>query len=330
MGGLSHSFSEGWRAKAEKSAKLDKTIHKTGGKMSDLVISTQNLTKKYSQHKTAVNSLDLEVPKGAVYVFLGKNGAGKTTTIRMLMGLLKQTYGRTEVLGFNPIFQPISIKERVGYVADNQKMYDWMSVEETINFCSSFYSTWNKTFSEHLLKQLDLPKVAKVKDLSRGMNGKLALLLALSHQPELLILDDPTSGLDLIVRREFLKGIIDIIHQEGKTVFFSTHIIAEAEQIADYVGVLEEGRLLLSQPIEELKSSVKRLRLIFEDRVPENISLPNILSREVLGHTLSLVVKDYNPTTLHSLSPYNPKNIEVFDLNLEEIFISLVDKEEKP
>jgi ABC-2 type transport system ATP-binding protein len=297
--------------------------------MSELAISTQNLTKKYSWHLTAVNSLNLEVPKGSVYVFLGKNGAGKTTTIRMLMGLLEQTSGRAEVLGFNSNIQSVSIKKRVGYVADNQKMYDNMTVEETVTFSSSFYDNWDTSYSDHLLKQFDLPRTSKVKDLSRGMNGKLALLLALSHQPELLILDDPTSGLDLVVRREFLRGIIDVIHQEGKTVFFSTHIISEAEQIADYVGILEEGNLLLSQPMEELKVSVKRIRLIFEERVPEAISFPGILSREVLGHELTLVVKDYNPEIKNSLSQYNPKKTEVFDLNLEDIFISFVDKEEK-
>jgi len=297
--------------------------------MPDLAIETQGLTKKYSSHKTAVSALDLQVPISSVYVFLGRNGAGKTTTIRMLMGLLQKTAGRAEVLGFNPDRQPVSIKKRVGYVADNQKMYDWMTVGETINFCSPFYPAWNKALSEDLLKRFELPKTAKVKDLSRGMNGKLALLLALSHQPELLILDDPTSGLDPVVRREFLQGIIEVIHQEAKTVFFSTHIITEAEQIADHVGVLEDGKLLLSQPLDKLKDSVKQLRLIFEDKMPDDISFPGLLKKESLGHELVLTVRDYNPEMLNSLSRYSPKRTEVLDLNLEDIFVSLVGREEK-
>lgn len=297
--------------------------------MPNFAIETAGLTKKYSRHKTAVSFLDLQVPKGSVYVFLGRNGAGKTTTIRMLMGLLQRTAGRAEVLGFNPDRQPVSIKKRVGYVADNQKMYDWMTVGETINFCSPFYPAWNKALSEDLLKRFELTKTAKVKDLSRGMNGKLALLLALSHQPELLILDDPTSGLDPVVRREFLQGIIEVIHQEAKTVFFSTHIITEAEQIADHVGVLEDGKLLLSQPLDKLKNSVKQIRLIFEEKVPDDISFTGLLKKEQLGHELVLTVKDYNPEMLKVLSQYSPKSTEVLDLNLEDIFVSLVGSEEK-
>ncbi|MFH2068435.1 MAG: ABC transporter ATP-binding protein [Candidatus Omnitrophota bacterium] len=295
--------------------------------MVEYVIETQGLTKRYTRRNEAVKSLDLKVPKGSVYVFLGRNGAGKTTTIRMLLGLLQKTAGKAEVLGLNPDKNPVPIKKRVGYVADNQKMYDWMTIQETIDFCRPFYSTWNSNLAEDLLKRFELPKRAKIKELSRGMNCKVALLLALAHQPELLILDDPTSGLDPVVRREFLQGIIEIIHQEAKTVFFSTHIITEAEQIADYAGVLEEGKLLLSQPLDKLKDSVKQIRLIFENKVPDDVSLPGLLKKELIGHELVLTVKDYTPDAVKSLARFNPKSTEVLDLNLEDIFVSLVGKE---
>ncbi|MFA7328331.1 MAG: ABC transporter ATP-binding protein [Candidatus Ratteibacteria bacterium] len=295
--------------------------------MAEYVIETQGLTKRYTRRNEAVKSLDLKVPKGSVYVFLGRNGAGKTTTIRMLLGLLQKTAGKAEVLGLDPDKNPVPIKKRVGYVADNQKMYDWMTIQETINFCRPFYPTWNNSLAEDLLKRFELPKRAKIKELSRGMNGKVALLLALAHQPELLILDDPTSGLDPVVRREFLQGIIEIIHQEAKTVFFSTHIITEAEQIADYAGVLEEGKLLLSQPLDKLKDSVKQIRLIFENKVPDDVSFPGLLKKELIGHELVLTVKDYTPDALKSLARFNPKSTEVLDLNLEDIFVSLVGKE---
>ena len=295
--------------------------------MAEYVIETQGLTKRYTRRNEAVKSLDLKVPKGSVYVFLGRNGAGKTTTIRMLLGLLQKTAGKAEVLGLDPDKNPVPIKKRVGYVADNQKMYDWMTIQETIDFCRPFYPTWNNSLAEDLLKRFELLKRAKIKELSRGMNGKVALLLALAHQPELLILDDPTSGLDPVVRREFLQGIIEIIHQEAKTVFFSTHIITEAEQIADYAGVLEEGKLLLSQPLDKLKDSVKQIRLIFENKVPDDVSFSGLLKKELIGHELVLTVKDYTPDALKSLVKFNPKSTEVLDLNLEDIFVSLVGKE---
>jgi len=134
--------------------------------------------------------------------------------------------------------------------------------------------------------------------------------------------------LDPVVRREFLQGIIEVIHQEAKTVFFSTHIITEAEQIADYVGILEEGKLMLSQPLDELKDSVKQIRIIFEDKIPDTISLPELLKKEVLGHELVLTVKDYSPEVLKKLEGFNPKSTEVLDLTLEDIFVSLVGREE--
>jgi len=163
------------------------------------------------------------------------------------------------------------------------------------------------------------------------MNGKLALLLALSHQPELLILDDPTSGLDPVVRREFLQGIIETIHLETRTVFFSTHIITEAEQIADYVGIIEEGKLLLSCPLETLKNSVKEIHLIFEDKIPEEIFFNDkndkLLKKKVIGHELVMIIKNFTPEILKKLEKFGPKSMEVIDLTLEDIFVSLVGKE---
>ena len=296
--------------------------------MTDFAIETKNLTKKYTRNKEAVKNVSLKVPKGSVYVFLGRNGAGKTTTIRMLLGLIQKTAGEIEVLGYDPDKEPVAIKRRVGYVADNQKMYDWMSIGEVINFTRSFYPNWDEKLEKELLEQFELSTKAKLKDLSRGMYGKVALLLAIAHQPELLILDDPTSGLDPVVRRQFLQGIIEVIHQQERTVFFSTHIVTEVERVADWVGILNDGELILSQPMEKLKDSVKKIRLIFEDKVPQHITLPNILKKEVSGHELLLTVKDFDNEILKSVVKLKPKNTEVLDLNLEEIFVSLVGKRE--
>jgi len=296
--------------------------------MTDFAIETKNLTKRYTRRKEAVKNLSIKVPKGSVYVFLGRNGAGKTTTIRMLLGLLQKTLGEIEVLGFNPDRESVDINRRVGYVADSPKMYDWMNIEEIIYFTRSFYPKWDEKLAGNLLEQFELSPKAKLRDLSRGMYGKVALLLALSHQPELLILDDPTSGLDPVVRRQFLQGIIEVIHQQERTVFFSTHIVTEVEQVADWVGIIDNGELLLSEPLEELKNSVKKIRLIFEDKIPQDIPFKNILKKEISGHELLLTVKDFDSEILQLTSKLNPKNTEVLDLNLEEIFVSLVGKRE--
>jgi len=293
--------------------------------MDNLAIKTEGLSKRFGK-KMAVDDLNLEVCKGSVYGFLGRNGAGKTTAIKMLLGLLQSNSGKISVLNLDPLKKSTEIKRRVGYVAENQKMYDWMTIEEIMGFSGSFYPTWDKNLAEELLRKFELPRKEKLKNLSRGMYGKVALLLALSHNPELLILDDPTSGLDAVVRREFLEGIVEIIREENRTVFFSTHIINEIERVADYIGIVEEGKLLTASSLDDLKSSVKKVRLIFEDKIPEKIEIDGLLQMEKSGHELVLTLKEFQKERLETLRRYSPKSTEVIDLGLEDIFVSLVGK----
>jgi len=221
--------------------------------MTDTVIKTKNLSKCYGRKTDAVKGIDLNVPKGSVYAFLGRNGAGKSTTIRMLLGLLEQTSGDIEILGLDPAEKSLEIKDKTGYVGENQKMYDWMKIEEVIYFARSFHSNWDDSFCDELLVRFNLDKKVKLKNLSRGMYAQVALVLALSHHPELLIFDDPTSGLDTVVRREFTEEIIGVLHEQKCSVFFSTHLIPEVEHVADYVGIMNKGELVISMPVEELK-----------------------------------------------------------------------------
>ena len=292
--------------------------------MADLAIETAGLTKRYGMRKLAVRNLDLKVPEGSVYVFLGRNGAGKTTTIRMLMGLLEKTAGSVRVLGMDPERQAVPMKLRVGYVAENQRMYDWMTVGEVVSFCRPFYPTWDDAMQTSLMERFELTPELKLGDLSRGMYGKVALLVALCHQPELLILDDPTSGLDPVVRRQFLQGIIELIHETKRTVFFSTHIVTEVEQVADYVGIMHNGTLLCSMTLEEMKASVRKLRLVFEGAAPRDILPGRVIGREEVGHELVLTVKDYSDAALAEAKRSGAKSVEVVDLNLEDIFVALV------
>ncbi|MFZ2657002.1 MAG: ABC transporter ATP-binding protein [Victivallales bacterium] len=293
--------------------------------MNNFAISTQGLKKKYGWKKEAVKGIDLQVPKGSVYVFLGRNGAGKTTTIKMLMGLLARDSGQTEVLGFDPEKDPVSVRSRVGFVAENQKMYDWMTIGELIWFNKSFYQTWDDKLVDSLLSRFKLTKDLKLKNLSRGMYAQVALILALCQDPELVILDDPISGLDPVVRREFMESIIEIIHEKERTVFFSTHIVNEVEKLADYVGIMHEGNLLVSMPVEELKNNVKKIRMIFGDKVPEDFDVPGLLKKESSGHEVSVIVKDFKKEILEDISnKYKPKSSEIQTLTIEDIFVAMV------
>jgi len=294
-------------------------------RMNNFAISTQGLKKKYGWKKEAVKGIDLQVPKGSVYVFLGRNGAGKTTTIKMLMGLLARDSGNVEVLGFDPEKDPVSVRSRVGFVAENQKMYDWMTISELIWFNKSFYQTWDDKLVDSLLARFKLTKDLKLKNLSRGMYAQVALILALCQNPELVILDDPISGLDPVVRREFMESIIEILHEKERTVFFSTHIVNEVEKLADHVGIMHEGNLLVSMPVEELKNNVKKIRMIFDDKVPEDFDVPGLLKKESSGHEVSVIVKDFKKEILDEISnKYKPKSSEIQTLTIEDIFVAMV------
>ena len=286
-------------------------------------IETVGLTKRFGR-QLAVDELMLRVPAGSVFAFLGRNGAGKTTTIRILLDLLNRTSGVARILGLDCVKNSQEIKKRIGYVAEGQKMYDWMKIDEIIWFCKGFYQGWDDAFAADLKDKLELPGSKKVGDMSRGMQAKLALLLAMAYKPELLILDEPTAGLDVIVRRDFLEGVIELIQQEGRTVFFSSHIVHEVERVADWVGIIDKGKLIWCSPMEELKSNVKRLVLSF-DSIPSALSaIPGVLSIENAGRQSAVTVKDFSEVTVAAAKSLNPTDLSVQDLNLEDIFVAMV------
>ena len=291
----------------------------------DHVIETRELTKRFGRKSLAVDGLALNVPRGSVFAFLGRNGAGKTTTIRMLLHLLDKSGGEARVLGLDSVRDALEIKRRVGFVGDGQLMYDWMSVDEMIWFCKGFYQGWDDAFAAEMKKKLELSGKTKVRALSRGQQAKLALLLAMAYRPELLILDEPTTGLDVVVRRNFLEGVIELIQEEGRTVFFSSHIVHEVERVADWVGIIDNGRLIHCSPLEALKAKVKRLVMTFET-VPADLAerLPSTLLLSEAGRQASAIVSDFSDDTLAAARALGPSRLDVEDLSLEDIFVAMV------
>ena len=220
--------------------------------MSHPAIAVQGLSKRFGK-RAAVDGLAFEVPTGGVCGFLGRNGAGKTTSIRMMMNLTEPSAGQALLLGLDSRRHHAELMSRVGYVAEVPTLYDWMTVREVVRFTSQFYAKWNSPAVDALLDRFGLDQRQKVRHLSRGMKAQLALALAMGHDPELLILDEPATGLDVLVRRDFLESIIQIIQQEGRTVLFSSHLVHEVERVADQIVVIEQGRPLLSARLDELK-----------------------------------------------------------------------------
>ena len=207
-------------------------------------------------------------------------------------------------------------------------MYDWMKVDEIIWFCKGFYPGWNDGLASELKTKLELPGRKKVGEMSRGMQAKLALLLAMAHRPEVLILDEPTAGLDVVVRRDFLEGVIELIQEEGRTVFFSSHIVHEVERVADWVGLIDEGKLIYCAPMEQLKAGVKRMVLSFDTPPGSYSSIPNVLNVELSGRQAAVTVADFSDETKAAAKALNPNEIGVDDLSLEDIFVAMVGNSE--
>ncbi len=290
--------------------------------MSEFAIETSGLTRRFGR-LVAVDNVSLRVPRGSVYGYLGRNGAGKTTTIQMLVGLIEPTAGDMLVLGLDPLRQDVAMKRLVSYVPERVQMYDWMKVRETMWFGANIHPNWDQQLAEQLRERLELPAERRIGQLSRGMQGKVALMMALSSHPRLLILDDPTSGLDALVRREFMENIVGLLQEAGTTIFFSSHIIDDVERVADWIGILEEGQLIIQAPLEELKQSVKRVVATFAEP-PEGGEVAGLLSEEGSGRQRALIVSDFENVKLEQLRAAGAVQLEVQDCSLEDIFVAYV------
>ena len=218
------------------------------------VIAVSELTRRFGA-KTALSSVTMSVARGGVHGLVGANGAGKTTLIKHMLGLLRAESGSVRVLDRDPVADPVGVLSRIGYLSEENDLPGWMRVDELMRYSRAFYPGWNDAYAEDLRRTFTLDPTAKIKTLSRGQKARAGLLVALAHRPELLVLDEPSSGLDPIVRRDILGAIIRTIADEGRTVLFSSHLLEEVEQVADHVTMISEGRIVLDAPLNEIKES---------------------------------------------------------------------------
>src|ERR1700677_4560146 len=241
--------------------------------MSDFIIETTRLTKSFKD-QPALRGLDLRVPAGSIFGFLGRNGAGKTTTIKTLMGLLRADSGVARVFGI-PVTDPggafekraIEVRRRIGFVTEDKELYPYMTVEQIIRFTRPFFPKWRDDLEQRYLKMFELPPKRKIPDLSKGMRSKLMLLLAISRGAELLILDEPTDGLDPAATEDVLRELVAIAASSGTTMFFSSHQLTEVELIADHIGIIEQGRMIVAGALADMKLRHHKLQLVFEGSV---------------------------------------------------------------
>jgi ABC-2 type transport system ATP-binding protein len=271
----------------------------------------------------AVDGLTFQVPAGAVCGFLGRNGAGKSTAIRMMMNLIAPSSGSATLLGLDSRRGHDALMRRVGYVAEAPVLYEWMKVKEVVWFTARFYKAWNRDRVDSLLRRFGIDEEQKVGRLSRGTYAQLALLLALGGDPELLILDEPATGLDVLVRRDFLESIIQLIQQDGRTVLFSSHLVHEVERVADHVVIVDSGRLVLSMRLDDLKAGVRRMIVRQQDpgRIPH---VPGFLRSCRDGKDLVMTVQDSDAMAQTAIECGGGEVLEVTGLSLEDIFVDVV------
>jgi ABC-2 type transport system ATP-binding protein len=261
-----------------------------GGSLMNPIIICENLTKNYGS-QNVLKGIDLEVPPATVYALLGTNGAGKTTLIRTLLGLIPSSGGVVKVLGEEPYQIGPSLRQRIGYVSEEQGLYGWMTVKEIITFCKSLYTQWNDSMVADYIHRFKLELHARIRTLSKGQTTKLALILALAPQPDLLILDEPMSGLDPLAQHEFLQLVRRDIQSEGRSVFFSTHILADVEAIAEQVAILFDGKIQVAGSIAAVCNLVNKLTVSGE--IPQSFPGFVVLAEEPGAQTVLVAAADY-------------------------------------
>jgi ABC-2 type transport system ATP-binding protein len=290
------------------------------------IIHTQALCKNYGPTE-ALRGLDLSVPRGSLCAFLGRNGAGKTTTLKLLMGLARPTAGHAEVFGLpcGSTFSSLEIRTRAAFITEGKSLFPYMTVDQVIAFTRGFFPHWRADLEQHYRRLFELPADRNVRVLSKGMLSKLHLLLALCRNAELLILDEPTEGLDPVVTEQVLQALVSFVAAGEGTVFFSSHRLPEIEQICDRICLIHEGRLLFQESLDDLKEHCRRVHLVFNDDAdaPANaLATAGIVRRD--GRTLSVLARRGAADIVRQARALGATSIDVQPVSLKELFLEMV------
>jgi ABC-2 type transport system ATP-binding protein len=284
--------------------------------MTELAIETRDLVKRYGS-VGAVDGLSLSVPRGAVYALVGRNGSGKTTTIRMLLDLSLPDAGTARVLGMDCHAERAKVLERVGYVSDRPLLGGWTG-EQLVRFNRGFYPRWSEELVARYVRVFDIPMKQRFRNLSRGNQTKMWLMLALAQQPDVLILDEPTAGLDPVVTDQLLRVLVEDVAAEGRTVFMSSHHLSEIERIADWVGMIDKGKLLLEAPMEELRARFRRIQVAGVAEMAMPVAAMRVRRS---GASTEYVVRDGAEEFVDALERGGATVIQSSPMNLSEIFL---------
>lgn len=288
--------------------------------MSESAVSVRHLRKAFGAN-VVLEDVSLEVPAGRTLALLGRNGAGKTTMMRTLLGLLPPDAGEVRIAGCNPAAEPLELRRRVGYLAEDQSMYEWMTAAELCRFLEPFYPTWDDRLAGRYLDRFEIPRQVRIERLSKGQAVKLGLAVALAHAPQVAILDDPALGLDPVSRKEFNRDLVEHLQAEGRTVIYSSHLLDEVEAVADEVAILDRGRIIRHGPTETLRADVQRMILPL-DVVRKRAAPAGLLDARQIGEQFEIVI-DGAPR-FHKELVSAGLAVESAEMTLDDIFTAFV------
>jgi ABC-2 type transport system ATP-binding protein len=289
--------------------------------MEHAVVDVNELSRSF-EHKKALDGVSFRATAGQVYGLVGSNGAGKTTLLKHLLGLLRATSGSVRVFGLDPVRDPVGVLSRVGYLSEERELPEWMRIDELMRYTQAYHPSWDASYAHELLETFALDPAKKIKDLSKGMRAQAGLIAAVAYRPELLILDEPSSGLDAVVRRDILDAIVRTVADDGRTVIFSSHLLDEVERMSDHVTLMHQGRVTLSGVLDEVRSAYQRSHVRFAEHLDHPPALDTALVMEGGGRTWSVVHSGPLEQFRHSVVARGGEIVESRDATLEEIFLA--------
>ncbi len=289
----------------------------------DTVIEVAGVSKRFGK-KEALRGVSLEVQRGQVFGLVGENGAGKTTLIQHLLGAYRAKTGTVRVFGIDPTYDPTAVLSRIGYLSEDRDLPLWMRVGELMRYTQAFFPNWDEAYAEQLREDFGLPERAKIRTLSRGEKAKVGLLVAIAHRPDLLLLDEPSSGLDAVARQEILATVVRTVAEEGRTVVFSSHLLDEVERVADHVAMLHEGHLVVNTSMDALKSAHHKHVVRWPEAQAQRPDLPGVLSATGEGREWSLLCEGDGEAFAQAVRGSGGEIVESGVPTLEAIFVARV------
>jgi ABC-2 type transport system ATP-binding protein len=287
------------------------------------VVEIRGVSRRFGK-KLALDEVSLALPAGTVLGLVGENGAGKTTLIRHVLGLLKPQQGTVRVFGRDPVADPAGVLSRIGYLSEEGELPEWMRVHELMRYAQAFYPTWDEAYAEELRREFGLEPNARLKQLSKGQRARAGLMVALAYRPDLLVLDEPSSGLDPIVRRDILGAIIRTIADEGRTVLFSSHLLGEVERVSDRVAMIRGGRVVFCDALDEIKQSHHRLTFRFDSPRSAPPVLEGALAWDGGGREWTAVCSGRSGQLEAAAAVLGAQVVEQVSPSLDEIFVARV------